>query len=243
MPRRPRLDLAGVPQHIIQRGVNRSATFYADKDYRFYLRCLREAATKYGCSVYAYVLMTNHVHLLVSTSAPQGLSLMMQHIGRRFVRYVNDVYGRTGTLWEGRFKSQLVDSETYFFRCCCYIECNPVRAGMVLDPRDYVWSSYAAHAFGVQDDTVTVDEQYLALGQTAEARQLSYRALFVSPFDDRHIEEIRYTANRGWPLGGERFKDDIERALQQATRPRKRGRPSVVREMYLAYRVRSEKLH
>ncbi len=133
MARRARLIFAGVPQHIIQRGNNRQATFFAEEDYRCYLDWLHEAAKKYGCRIYAYVLMTNHVHLLASAQRPYDLSRMMQHLGRRFVRYVNHVYRRSGTLWEGRFKASLVDTETYFLRCCRYIECNPVRAQMVVD--------------------------------------------------------------------------------------------------------------
>lgn len=223
--------------------MNRSATFYADSDYRLYLSFLRDAAEKYRCSVFAYVLMTNHVHLVASTTESRGLSLMMQHIGRRFVRHMNDVYGCRGTLWEGRFKAHLVDTEAYFFRCCRYIECNLVRAALAPDPAGYGWSSYASHAFGAQDGVVTLDPQYLALEQTAEERQLRYRALFVPPLEDRQLEEIRQTVNRGWPLGGERFKDDIERALQMAARPPKRGRPSGAMDLPAAYLARLEKLH
>lgn len=243
MARRIRQDLQGVPQHIIQRGVNRAATFYADSDYRFYLQCLRDAAEKYRCSVFAYVLMTNHVHLLASTTEPRGLSLMMQHIGRRFVRHVNDVYGRTGTLWEGRFRAHLVETETYFFRCCRYIECNPVRAGLAADPGNYLWSSYASHALGAQDDVVTLDQQYVGLGQSAEERQLRYRALFALSLRESQLEEIRHAVNRGWPLGSERFKDEIERALQMATRLPQRGRPPIARDLSTAYSLQPEKLH
>jgi putative transposase len=128
MPRRTRLQLMEVPQHIIQRGNNRQATFSAEQDYRFYLQCLGDAVHKYDCAIYAYVLMTNHVHLLACARRPgNGLSLMMQHVGRRFVRYINQVYDRSGTLWEGRYKASLVDTEHYFMRCCRYIELNPVR--------------------------------------------------------------------------------------------------------------------
>ncbi len=128
MARLPRLDMPGVPQHVIQRGNNRTACFFDPADYTFYLECLGEAAQKARCAVHAYVLMTNHVHLLVTAEVPGGLSLMMQSLGRRYVRYVNRLYGRTGTLWEGRFKSSLVESERYFLTCSRYIELNPVRA-------------------------------------------------------------------------------------------------------------------
>ena len=223
--RRARLLFAGVPQHLIQRGNNRQATFFADEDYVSYLDWLLEAVKKYDCRIYAYVLMTNHVHLLASADRPYDLSRMMQHLGRRFVRYVNHVYRRSGTLWEGRFKASLVDTETYFLRCCRYIECNPVRAQMVVRPADYRWSSYRSHAEGAPDKLLSTHEQYECLGSTAEARQHAYRDLFLSELDSNELTEIRNTANRGWPLGGERFKDEIEQALKRAARPPRRGRP------------------
>jgi putative transposase len=225
MPRRARLNLTDVPQHIIQRGNNRQATFFAEEDYRFYLDCLLDAARKYGCAIYAYVLMTNHVHLLASAQRAYGLSRMMQHLGRRFVQYINHQYRRSGTLWEGRFKASLVDTESYFLRCCRYIECNPVRAQMVTAPGDYPWSSYRFHAFGTPDKLLRTHEQYERLGNTDEERHEAYRSLFRSELDSVELAEIRDTANRGWPLGSDRFKDEIAQALQRATRPPKRGRP------------------
>ena len=226
MPRKPRLNLTDVPQHIIQRGNNRQATFFSADDYRFYLDRLADASRKYGCSIYAYVLMTNHVHLLASAEHPHGLSLMMQYVGRYFVRYINRVYRRSGTLWEGRFRASLVDTELYFLRCCRYIECNPVRANMVADPGNYPWSSYRYHAFGLPDELLSTHEQYDRLGTTADDRRAAYRELFRSVLHPRELEEIRNTVNSGWPLGNDRFKDDIERSLKCAARPPKRGRPA-----------------
>ena len=226
MPRRSRLNLTDVPQHIIQRGNNRQATFFAEEDYRFYLERLVDASHKYGCSIYAYVLMTNHVHLLASAERSYGLSLMMQYVGRYFVRHINRVYRRSGTLWEGRFRASLVDTETYFLRCCRYIECNPVRAQMIADPKGYPWSSYRCHAFGIPDKLVTTHEQYDRLGKTTEDRQQAYRELFRSELDSSELGEIRDTVNSGWPLGSNRFKDEIESALKCAVRPAKRGRPA-----------------
>ena len=225
MARRARLLFAGVPQHIIQRGNNRQATFFAEEDYRSYLDWLLEAKNKYDCRIYAYVLMTNHVHLLASAERPYDLSRMMQHLGRRFVRYVNHVYRRSGTLWEGRFKASLVDTETYFLRCTRYIECNPVRARMVIHPGDHRWSSYRFHAHGAPDKLLSTHEQYERLGRTAEERQQAYRELFRTELDSSELTEIRNTVNRGWPLGGERFKDEIELALKRVVRPPRRGRP------------------
>jgi putative transposase len=226
MPRRARLNLADVPQHIIQRGNNRQVTFFAEEDYRFYLDCLYDAKRKYGCQIYAYVLMTNHVHLLASASMPYALSRMMQHVGRRFVQYINHVHRRSGTLWEGRFKASLVEAENYFLRCCRYIECNPVRAQVVVDPAEYRWSSYRAHALGIPDKSVTEHDEYERLGMTDCERRIAYRGLFRSELDIRELDEIRYTVNRGWPLGSDRFKDEIERSLKLAVRPPKRGRPA-----------------
>lgn len=224
--RRARLLFAGVPQHIIQRGNNRQPTFFREEDYRRYLDWLLEAVKKYDCRIYAYVLMTNHVHLLASTERPYGLSRMMQHLGRRFVRYVNHFHHRSGTLWEGRFKASLVDTETYFLRCCRYIECNPVRARMVVHPRDYRWSSYRFHADGFRDKLLSTHEQYERLGATPDDRQRAYRELFRGELDRSELSEIRDSVNRGWPLGGERFKDEVEKAMKCAARPPKRGRPS-----------------
>lgn len=225
MARRARLLFAGVPQHIIQRGNNRQATFFAEEDYRRYLEWLLEAVKKYDCRIYAYVLMTNHVHLLASADRPYDLSHMMQHLGRRFVRYINQVYRRSGTLWEGRFKASLVDTETYFLRCCRYIECNPLRARMVVHPGEYRWSSYRFHADGVPDKLLSTHQQYERLGLAPEQRQRTYRELFCTELDSGELTEIRDTVNRGWPLGGERFKDEIEQASKRAVRPPKRGRP------------------
>ena len=226
MPRRSRINLAGVPQHIIQRGNNRVSTFMADADYRFYLECLDDAARKYGCRIYAYALMTNHVHLLMEASAPDSISRAMQHVGRRFVQYINYKYGRSGTLWEGRFKATLVQTEEYFLRCCRYIECNPVRAGLVADPADYRWSSHRARACGEQAQLLAGHDQFQRLGRTDVERQHRYRELFGAELDSIALSEIRSTVNRGWPLGSEQFKDEVERALACAARPPKRGRPA-----------------
>ena len=159
--------------HVIQRGNNRQATFSADEDYRFYLECLGDAA-------------------------PYALSRMMQHVGRRFVQYINVTYRRSGTLWEGRFKSSLVDAEAYYLRCCRYIDCNPVRAGMVADPADYRWSNHRRLAFGERDPLLSGHEQYLRLGATPAERQRAYRALFVADIDPADLEEIRNNTQRGW---------------------------------------------
>jgi putative transposase len=225
MPRRARVRHAGIPQHVIQRGNNRAACFFADEDYRTYLDSLLEGATRYGCDIHAYVLMTNHVHLLVTPESDESLSRMMRYLGSRYVQYVNHVYRRSGTLWEGRYKSSLIDSEGYLLTCYRYIELNPVRAGMVEDSSEYKWSSYGAHALGQADELIRDHPCYLALGATDEARQVAYQALFLHQVDDASLREIRDAANSGTALGSERFKDEIEATLARSVRPGTPGRP------------------
>ena len=226
MARRPRLSIAGVPQHVIQRGNNRQATFFADEDYLLFLAYLGEAARKHGCSVHAYVLMTTHVHLLVTPNEPDAVSRTMQDVGRRYVQYVNFTYRRSGTLWEGRFKASLVDTQQYFLTCARYIELNPVRAGIAKTPADYAWSSYRHYALGQESGLLSAHEEYQALGTTDLERQSAYRDLFNTSVDDTGLQqEIRETVNGGWPLGSERFKDEIEAALERTARPPQRGRP------------------
>ena len=178
MPRRARIRFAGIPQHVIQRGNNRAACFFADEDYRTYLDSLQQGAERYGCDIHAYVLITNHVHLLTTPADDESLPSMMRYLGSRYVQYVNYTYKRSGTLWEGRYKSSLIDSERYLLTCYRYIELNPVRAGMVKGAGDYKWSSYAAHALGQANELIQDHSCYLALGQTEETRRTAYQALF-----------------------------------------------------------------
>jgi putative transposase len=218
--------IAGVPQHVIQRGNNRQATFFADEDYRLYLSYLGEAARKHDCAIHAYVLMTNHVHLLATPRSPGAVSHVMQAVGRRYVQYVNFTYRRSGTLWEGRFKASMVDTQRYVLTCCRYIELNPVRAGMVKAPEDHVWSSYRHFALGKESGLLSPHEEYLALGASDAERQHVYRSLFGNQVDASGLQEIREAVNKGWPLGSERFKNQIELVLERAARPPKRGRPA-----------------
>ena len=224
MPRRPRLNLARVPLHVIQRGNNRQACFFAEEDYRFYLYWLRKGAQKYGCDIHAYVLMTNHVHLLLTPHGKTSASGLMQSLGRRYVQYVNRIYKRSGTLWEGRFKASLVNAEEYLLLCYRYIELNPVRAGMVQDPGAYPWSSYRSHALGECDELIRDHDLYLALGTQASERQRAYRELFRSQLDEAALTEIRKAASRELVLGNERFRQKVEAALGKRVEPRKRGR-------------------
>lgn len=180
MPRPIRYDVVGVPQHVIQRGVNRQRTFFSRRDCHRYLGWLARAARDCACDVHAYVLMTNHVHLLVTPHLPMAIAELMQSLGRRYVPYVNHVRGRTGTLWEGRYKASLVATGSYLWACYRYIELNPVRAGLVRHPADFRGSSYRANALGEPDALVTPHAAYFALGRDAEERRAAYRASFRS---------------------------------------------------------------
>lgn len=226
MPRRARITMAAVPHHVVQRGHNRKATFFADEDYHAYLHHLRDGALRYGCAVHAYVLMTNHVHLLLTPANEDGLSKLMRYLGSRYVQYVNFVYRRRGTLWEGRFKSSMIDAESYLLRCYRYIELNPVRAEMVRRPEDYCWSSYAYHALGKTDPLIADHPLYQALGVTEEARRMAYRELFRHELDQDTLVEIRDSLNQGLALGVERFKDEIEAVVARSARAGKPGRRS-----------------
>jgi putative transposase len=225
MPRLGRYFLPDQPLHVIQRGNNREPIFFCDEDYRRYRTWLAEAAAEYDCAIHAYVLMTNHVHLLATPATEESLPRVMQSLGRRYVRAVNAAYRRTGTLWEGRYRAAPIDSEAYFLACCRYIELNPVRARMVEHPRDYPWSSYAAHAQGRADPLVAEHPLYRALGRSAAERQQNYRALFRAPLAAAFLDDVRAATNGGWAMGGERFKRKIAKALSRRVSPLPPGRP------------------
>jgi REP-associated tyrosine transposase len=224
MPRRSRLQAAGVPVHIIQRGNNRQACFFADEDYLFFLDCLARLAKRFRCALHAYVLMTNHFHLLLSSEFAVGPSLLMKFLGQRYVQYVNRAYKRSGSLWEGRFRSSLVQTERYVLGCYRYIEMNPVRANMVKHPVEYRWSSYAANGEGKPLSWITPHGEYLALGLDDGARRAAYRALFDTELDRELLREIRVSTHGGYAIGNNRFREDIESALKQRATPRGPGR-------------------
>lgn len=209
MPRRPRIKLADVPQHLVQRGVNREPCFFAEEDCHCYRRWLQEAAADWRCTIHAYALMTNHVHLLVTSRTNEGPAKLMQSLGRRYVQYINRHYKRSGTLWEGRYKSSAVQAEDYLLACQRYIELNPVCADMVADPGQYRWTSYRRHAFGQADPLVTPHPLYLALGRSQEERQSAYRALFRSQLDEAALADIRLAIAQGQPLGNDRFREAV----------------------------------
>jgi len=225
MPRRPRLALPNVPLHIIQRGHNRQDCFFADEDYRFYLHWLAEHAVKTGCQVHAYVLMTNHVHLLISAPTAEASGALMKAQGQRYVQYVNRAYRRSGTLWEGRYRSCPTQDETYLLACQRYIELNPVRAGMVAHPAEYRWSSYRANAQGEADALVTPHALFKALGPNDETRRAAYRELFRNALEPGLVDEIRRATNGNFALGNERFAAEVSSTLGMRATPGKGGRP------------------
>ena len=225
MPRKPRMYLPGVPCHVIQCGNNREACFFAQQDYLFYLSCLGDACSRYHAAVHAYVLMTNHVHLLMTPDDQEGISRVMQSIGRRYVQYINKEYQRCGTLWESRHKASLVDAEQYLLTCYRYIELNPVAANMVKHPGDYPWSSYRHNAFGDRNPLITQHELYRSLGVTEEERRSRYRTLVETSLAKEDIHTIRSAARFSMPVGDSRFKAQIERVLGCSIGQAKRGRP------------------
>ncbi|MDR2000174.1 MAG: transposase [Zoogloeaceae bacterium] len=220
------MKLSGIPQHIVQRGINREPCFFADEDYQCYLHWLWKSAADWHCGIHAYVLMTNHVHLLVTPECENSIEKLMQSIGRRYVQYINRQYKRTGTLWEGRYKSSLIQAEDYLLACMRYIELNPVRAGMVEDPVNYPWSSYRANGLGKPSEHLAPHLLYLALGQDTEGRASSYRKLFRPQLDDEAIADIRQAINQGTPLGSERFKNKVSVMTGVRRTLPKRGRPA-----------------
>jgi putative transposase len=230
MPRRARITLPNVPHHIIQRGNNRQTCFFTDEDYRSYLDWLREYAGNTSCRVHAYVLMTNHVHLLISTDKADAPGALMKALGQRYVQYVNRTYRRSGTLWEGRFRSCPIQEEAYLLACQRYIELNPVRANMVDHPMKYRWSSYRANALGEADALVQPHPLYTALGLDTHERQAAYRELFRFQLYPELVNDIRRATNGNFSLGNEHFVAETSAMLGRRVAPGKAGRPRKVAE-------------
>lgn len=225
MPRQPRYFIPDIPQHIIQRGVDRQAVFFRPEDYELYLHSLNKCAAKYDCLIHAYVLMANHTHLLITPGMERSLPLLMQAMGRNYVQRLNKNYARTGTLWEGRYKASLVQDDQYLLTCYRYIELNPVRAGIVAAPGDYPYSSYGHNGLGKSDQILSPHPNYLALADSPFERQAAYQRLFHDAISPDLLTTIRTTTNSCLVLGNDRFKDQIEAMLCRSVRPKKRGRP------------------
>jgi len=224
MPRQARLVLPDVALHVRQRGHNRDECFWHDTDRLVYLTLLQQLAERTACSVHAYVLMTNHVHLLLTPRDADSCARLMRNLGQRYVQYVNRRYERSGTLWEGRYRSCLVDSAEYVLACHRYIELNPVRAGMVTAPSAYRWSSHNGNVGTTNSGLLTGHCEYLALSQDDHARRAAYRQLFDQSDDPRFLEAIREATNNGFPLLGEKLKAQLA-ATGRRLEPRKPGPP------------------
>ncbi len=225
MPRKTRMYIAGVPAHVVQRGNNRNDTFFCPDDFLRYRHCLGEGLQRYGVALHAYVLMTNHVHLLMTPGDLTGISSVMQHVGRHYVLYVNRKYQRTGTLWEGRHKASLIHANDYLLTCMRYIEMNPVVACMVENPVQYRWSSHRFHVSGGKDELLTEHDVYRRLGADRSERQIRYLEFINSPSRPDEIEQIRQCLTYNHPLGNARFCAEIESALGLKIGYCKRGRP------------------
>ncbi len=225
MARLPRLTLPGFAHHVIQRGNNRQAIFASGADYQMLLDLLEENARKFDVAIHAYVLMSNHFHLLLTPQTPDGLPQMMQALGRRYVRYFNDSQQRSGTLWEGRYKSALIQSERYLLACMAYIDLNPLRAGLVAAPGDYPWSSYG-HYTGLRiDKLITPHALMWELGNTPFAREAAYADLVQAGINPAQQAALMDSALRGWALGEPDFVADLQKRTDRRVTRRSAGRP------------------
>ena len=229
MPRRARMYIPGIPYHIVQRGNNREACFLEPDNYQFYLELWQEISLRYGVAVHAYCLMTNHVHFLVTPQHSDSASNTMKVVGSRFAQHMNRAYRRTGTLWEGRHRASMVQSERYLLTCQRYIELNPVRAGIVERPEEYSWSSYGTNAW---DDCswLTPHQEYLRLGKTPDQRCKSYRDLFATQVCHKDLHLIRKAAHYCHPVSDDGFRKQIEDKYGLRLGYMKRGRPKRVTE-------------
>jgi len=217
--------MAGVPAHVMQRGHNREPIFFKDVDYLEYLKIVKRVADQFECQIHAYVLMTNHVHFLLTPAHSGSISLLFQNLGREYVSYINKTYGRSGTLWGGRHKGCIIDTSDYFLMCMQYIELNPVRAGMVSDPNDYPWSSYKANALGLASVILTPHMEYLALAQDKDLRIERYSQLLASQIEGESLKNLRDCLQSGTPLGNKEFIVMVEKTLNVSVGLPRRGRP------------------
>lgn len=223
--RMPRLVVPNQPHHVIQRGTDGTTIFHDDQDYETFLRWLLEASRLYKVAIHAYVLMSNHLHLLASPTDTEGLAKMMQWIGRQYVPYFNRRYQRIGTLWQGRYRTSVIDTERYFMVCSRYIELNPVRAGLSAHADSYRWSSCRHHVGLTQDNLITEHGLYWSLGNTPFEREAAYRAMLEEGLGVQEIKELRDSFTRGWALGSSNFKNNLSKKTNRRVEPGKRGRP------------------
>lgn len=226
MARLPRLSVPGYPHHVIQRGNNRQAIFLDQADRQQMLDLLELQARQDDVAIHAYVLMDNHLHLLVTPHTADGLSHMMQAVGRRYVRSFNDRHGRSGTLWEGRYKSTLVETERYLLACMCYIDLNPVRAGLVGQARDYAWSSHGHYAGLRSDRLISPHPLYWQLGNTPFAREAAYARLVQEGLSVAQQQELTDSVLKGWALGSPAFIAELQKKTDRRLSKARAGRPA-----------------
>ncbi|WP_279222718.1 transposase [Stutzerimonas kunmingensis] len=225
MPRQPRLEMTGLPHHVVQRGVDRQAVFFDRECYLDYLHLLHAYAGHLEVNIHSWCLMTNHVHLLLTPHVPGGLSRLMQNLNRRYVQQINRRFGRTGHLWAGRFKASIVSHERYLLSCMRYIELNPVRAGMVPHPEAYPWSSWHANVGERRSMLVVPHAEYRALGATDLERQATYRALVLEHEEERVVTQLRAATQQNAAFGSPRFTREIGLMLGRDASIKPRGRP------------------
>ena len=226
MPRPLRILLPNTPHHVVQRGHNRQSVFASGDDYNYYRENLIHFKKEFDCRIYAYCLMTNHAHIVIDPGEiPESLSLLMKRVAGRQTRYVNKLEGRSGSLWEGRFKSSIISTTEYLPACCRYIDLNPVRAGMVASPGEYKWSSYACKAEGKKDPVVDFDESYLSLGTNKSGRQEAYRQYVRDTIPEDEIKQIREALQRGQLTGSERFRQELYQKMGIRVSNKRPGRP------------------
>lgn len=225
MARLPRLTVPGYPHHIIQRGNNRQAIFDDAADYELLLALLEEQSKKHGVAIHAYVLMSNHLHLLATPETAEGIPMMMQAVGRTYVRRFNQRHGRSGTLWEGRYKSTLIQAERYLLACMVYFDLNPVRAGLVAEPADYPWSSHHHYIGRRSDRLVTPHALYWEMGNTPFSRDAAYSELVRSGIGAEQQRALTDSALRGWALGEPDYVADLQRRTARRLTKAQAGRP------------------
>ena len=231
MARLPRLTLPGYPHHVVQRGNNRQPIFASNADYQMLLQLLGENAAKFGVALHAYVLMSNHFHLLATPDTAEGLPQMMQAVGRRYVRYFNDTQKRSGTLWEGRYKSTLIQTDRYLLACMVYIDRNPVRAGLVEQACDYPWSSHTHYTGQRIDKLITPHPLFWALGNTPFAREAAYTELVQSGISSVQQTALTDSALSGWALGEPDFVKDLQKRTERRVSKTSPGRPFAIKNL------------
>lgn len=225
MARLPRLIIPNLPHYVIQRGANRQPVFQDADDYAQFLSWLKSGAKMFKVAIHAYVLLPDQLHLLATPSDATGLGQLMQWLGRYYVPYFNQKYSREGSLWQGRYKTSVIDGDNFFLLCCRYLEFVPVQTGLAAQSLDYSWSSYAHHA-GFRPDTVITDHAlYWALGNTPFDREASYLRLFEQGLGSSQVKTVEQAVLKGWPLGSEAFKQALEFRMKRQVLPAKRGRP------------------